>query len=505
MRRAAAVRTTGIVLLLVTLPGLMPGAVAAEPVHRQFVSASVVDDLSHAIEWPDGEELIRVLLLRDYNTRVVLLGTMLLGTTAGWVGGFMLLRRQALVGDVVSHASLPGIALMFIVLELFNPGTGRNLPLLSLGATIAGLVGIGLSTLIRRLTRIKDDAALAIVLSVFFGAGIVLFTIVQSLPNGNAAGLQHFIFGRAASMTAEDVRLIGISSLVVLLSCVFLFKELTLLCFDEQYAAAQGWPVLVLDLTLMGLVVAVSVIGQQSVGLLLVVAMMIIPPAAARFWTDRIHRLAILSGVIGCLGACLGGFVSALFPKFAAGAVMVLMTTLLFAISMLFGARRGVLWRAYHHRVLRRRVATHDLLRSVFELVEVRDQERAPISIASLSGAQVSMQEVLRQRHWDQRRLGLALTTARRESWLKEQPDNSLVLTADGANEAIGIIRNHRMWEIFLIENADVAPAYVDRYVDRIEHVVDPEFLETVNSELQKRYPGLAVPESPHQLAQQSD
>ena len=505
MERGVVVRKTGGALLLLTLLGPIAGTASAASLHRQFVPASVVDDLSQAIEWPDGTELTRVLLLRDYNTRIVLLGTMLLGTTAGLVGGFMLLRRQALVGDVVSHASLPGIALMFIVLELINPGTGRNLPLLSLGATIAGLVGIGLSTAIRRLTRIKDDAALAIVLSVFFGAGIVLFTIVQSLPNGNAAGLQHFIFGRAASMTAEDVRLIAISSLCVLLSCVFLFKELTLLCFDEQYAAAQGWPVLGLDLTLMGLVVAVSVIGQQSVGLLLVVAMMIIPPAAARFWTDRIHRLAVLSGVIGCLGACLGGFISALFPKFAAGAVMVLMTTFLFAVSMLLGARRGVVWRAWQHRSLSRRVATHDLLRSIFELIEVRDEGRAPISIASLSGAQVSMQEVLRQRHWDQRRLATALTAARREAWLKEIPDSSFVLTSDGANEAIEIIRNHRMWEIFLIENADVAPAYVDRYVDRIEHVVDPEFMETVNSELQKRYPGLAVPQSPHQLERQSE
>ncbi|MCA9071999.1 MAG: metal ABC transporter permease, partial [Planctomycetaceae bacterium] len=197
--------------------------------------------------------------LSHYNTQIVLLGTTILGVCGGVVGVFMLLRKRSLVGDVVGHASLPGIAIAFLVMEASQPGTGRTLSGLLIGATISAIVGVLCTLLIVNQTRVKEDAALAIVLSIFYGLGIALFTVIQSIPSGSSAGLRDFIFGKAALLVLADVKLIAQASVVVLVLCCFLFKEFSLLCFDEQFAAALGWPSTLLDLLLMGIVVSVTV------------------------------------------------------------------------------------------------------------------------------------------------------------------------------------------------------------------------------------------------------
>ena len=209
----------------------------------------------------ESNDIIRVLTLQDYNTRVVLLGTMLLGVTSGIVGTFMLLRRQALIGDVVSHSALPGVAIAFLIGEAFSPGSGRSLHWLLAGAASTGLLAVVCVGIIRRYSVVKPDAALATVLGVFFGFGAVLFKTVQELPTGNQAGLQQFILGSASTMIAADVALIAKATAVVLVLSLLLFKELAILIFDEDFAAAQGWPVGLLYLGLTGLVVGITVIG----------------------------------------------------------------------------------------------------------------------------------------------------------------------------------------------------------------------------------------------------
>jgi manganese/zinc/iron transport system permease protein len=223
-----------------------------------------------------------------------------------------------------------------------------------------------------RYTRIKEDAALAIVLSSFFGLGVAFFTIVQSIPTGNAAGLEHFIYGKAASMIAADVWLIAWSSLAVVVLFILLFKEWTLVSFDDQFAASEGWPVLALDLLLVTVVAVITVVGLQSVGVLLVVALMIIPAVAARFWTDELKRMAIISAGIGAASSMLGVLASAMFPRLAAGAVIVLAGTGLFLISMLFGKRHGIVHRTVSHYLRDRRIARDHLLRAIFECIESR-------------------------------------------------------------------------------------------------------------------------------------
>jgi len=448
------------------------------------------------LTWPSRAHFWRVVSLRDYNTRIVLAGTMLLGLVGGVVGTFMLLRKRALAGDVVGHASLPGIAAAFIVMEMIEPGSGKSLPGLLAGALIAGALGLASVLAIRRATRIKEDAALAIVLSVFFGFGIVLFTIVQSIPSGGAAGLQGFIFGKAASLVASDVSLISAAAILVLIVCALLFKELSLICFDENYAKAEGWPVTWLDLVLMTLVAAVAVIGLQSVGLLLVVAMLIIPPSAARFWTDDLRRMTFAAAAIGSVSAAVGALGSALFPRLAAGAVIVLAGAVAFGVSLLFGTKRGVIRRMLADRRLQADVALQHLLRGCFELVEATG---VAAHSTELAGRPVETADLLATRSWNARKLERTIQQARRARLVERLAGEQLTLTAAGAVEAQRVVRNHRLWELYLINYADVAPSRVDRSADRIEHILEPEVMRALELTLRAKYPQLAdVPPSPH-------
>ncbi|MCA9248842.1 MAG: metal ABC transporter permease [Planctomycetales bacterium] len=449
------------------------------------------------LDWPSADQWRRVLTLRDYNTRMVLAGTVLLGVCSGAVGTFMLLRRRALVGDVVSHAALPGIGVAFLVLESFEPGRGKWLPGLLIGATVAGLLGVGCVNLLRRSRRIRDDAALAIVLSFFFGLGIVLFTVIQRTSTGNSAGLHQFIYGKAASIVASDVRLILVVAFVALVICVVLFKEFAVLSFDAAFAASRGWPTQWLDGVLLTLVVSVTVIGLQSVGLLLVVALLIVPPAAARFWSDRLAGMAIASAAIGGLAALGGVLTSALFPRLAAGAVIVLCGSLMFLLSLLLGTRRGVLPRIWMHRALRRRMGRDHLLRALYELQEARQSQ------ASNAGdlAWVPYAAIARHRGWSARELSRAVRRAMAEGLIANKGGRHYGLTESGQVEARHAARHHRLWELYLIHFADIAPTHVDRSADAIEHVLDPTTVAELERLLADEYPRFGVPKSPHEIA----
>ncbi len=440
-------------------------------------------------------ELLRLVSLRDYNTRVVLLGTMVLGMCAGVVGVFMLMRKRALLGDVVSHAALPGIALAFMLAEYWAPGQGKSLALLLTGAAVSGVAGVFATTLIRRTTRLKDDAALAIVLSVFFGIGISLLTVIQRLPSGNAAGLSHFIYGKAASMMASDVQGILFISLIALLVCALLFKEFTVLCFDERFAQAQGWPTFVLDQLLMALVVTVAVIGLQSVGLLLVVALLIVPAAAARFWTERLSTMVWIAGALGGVSSLIGVAISAVIPRVATGATIVLVGAFFFGVSLLLGTQRGLLPRWVVRARLRRRTGVQHVLRSLYEIAEQRSA-RHEVDVWD-QGA--TFQELLEWRGWTERELRRKVRRAANDRLVRVEGER-VVLTESGREQAARVVHHHRLWELYLIHYAHVAPAHVDRGADEIEHVLDTELRKELERRLADALPEEGPPQSPHPL-----
>ena len=272
-----------------------------------------------------------------YNPLVVAAGVAAVGFAAGVIGSLGVLRKRALAGDAAAHATLVGVAAAFLV-------TGRrDLPVLLLGALVAAVASLGVLVLIRRFTRTRDDAATAIVLGVSFGLGITLLSGITARGIPGGGGLEQFLLGHTAALTAADAGLLAAVSAAAVLLVWLGLKEAVLVAFDPDFAAALGWPVTVIDYALVALVAVMVVVGLPAAGAVLVTALVVIPPVAARQWTDRAGTMLLLAGLIGLVSAVAGVAASAVVPRLATGPTIVLMAAAIFALSLLLapGRRRG--------------------------------------------------------------------------------------------------------------------------------------------------------------------
>jgi manganese/zinc/iron transport system permease protein len=290
-----------------------------------------------------------------YNTLVVLAGCGLLGLAAGTVGCFALLRGRALVADAVGHAALPGVALGALAAAALGLEARALAPLL-LGAAATGVLGVLAMQALARTGRVREDAAIAVVLSAFYAAGVALLSVVQATPGAAQAGLSRFILGQAAALRAADAWLAGAIALGCVAACLALFRPLAVTCFDAEFARMKGLPVGTLDLVLLGLVVTVCVAGLQAVGLVLVVALLVLPPAAARLWAGRLPGMLALSALFGAGCGVAGAAASALWPDLPTGAAVVLAGAALLLASVLLGPE-APLAAAARRRGRRRRAA----------------------------------------------------------------------------------------------------------------------------------------------------
>lgn len=298
-------------------------------------------------------------LFFDYTLRTVALGTAILGIVSGTLGAFAVLRRQSLLGDAMSHAALPGIALAFLL-------TASKAPLvLMLGAGIAAWIGTLVVLFVVDKSRIKDDAALGLVLSVFFGFGLMLLTFIQRRPDATQAGLDTFLFGQAAALVQRDVVLMAIIGAVALLILVVFWKEFKLLTFDRDYAVTLGFPARLLDIVLTSLLVVAIVLGLQTVGVVLMSAMIVAPAAAARQWTDRLGVMVALSGLFGALAGVSGALISSTTAHLPTGPTIVLCISAVVIFSLLLAPNRGLVWswarRQRNRRQLRLEAVLSDL------------------------------------------------------------------------------------------------------------------------------------------------
>ena len=295
------------------------------------------------------------MLSLGYNAALVALGAGLLGVAAGVTGTFLFLRKRALVSDAISHATLPGVALAFMVMVALG-GDGRALPGLLAGSALSALAGLLLVSWLTRHTRLAEDAAIGAVLSVFFGFGIVLLTVIQSLNAGRQAGLESFLLGSTAGMLFYDALVIALGGALAVALVLLLRRPMLLVAFDPDYATATGRNVARIDLAIMALVLAVTVVGLKIVGLILIVALLIIPPAAARFWSDRADRVTLLSGLIGGASGLAGAVLSASAPDLPTGPIIVLIAFGFFALGFFLSPKRGVLAAVLRHLRYRRLV-----------------------------------------------------------------------------------------------------------------------------------------------------
>jgi len=350
-------------------------------------------------------------LQAGYNAALVAIGAGLLGFAAGSAGVFLFLRKRALVSDAVAHATLPGVGIAFIVMVSFG-GDGRSLVGLLLGSAVSAWVGLLAVEWMSRRTRLSEDAAIGAVLSVFFGLGIVLLTVIQSLSRGRQAGLEDFLLGSTGGMLMQDAIIIAGGGAVVVALIWLLRRPMTMVAFDPVYAASAGINIRRVDLAMMGLVMAVTVIGLMLVGLILIVAMLIIPAVTARFWSERAETVLWAAGVLGALSGYVGAAISASAPALPTGPIIVLVAAALFTTSLLLAPARGVV-----AAILRR---------SRFQAKVHRRQGLLALS----------RQEPIHD--------GYTLRVLKREGLIR--PDG--VATDDGAALAAKIARDERRWEV---------------------------------------------------------
>lgn len=401
-------------------------------------------------------------MIWDATFQLVLLGALLIGATSGTLGAFAVLRRRSLLGDALAHAALPGVALAFLWAQT------KALPVLLLGATVSGVIGVLAIEVIVNYTRIKADAALGIVLSVFFGIGIVLLTHIQQSAVGNQSGLDKFLFGQAAAVVRADLYVMcAVSALVLIAVCAF-YKEFKGLIFDSDFLGALGFPPRLVDLLLMGLIVLTVMVGLQAVGVILIAAMLITPAAAARFWTDRLHVMVVASGLLGAACGALGTGISALAPRIPTGPVMVLVATAAFLVSALIAPRRGVLarWARRRENALREN-GQHFL--------------RAYVALRAGHGDAVALTAIADELQVSRRRVQRLAKRLSRDGWVARH-NGACSLTAQGQKEAAFVVKSHRLWEYYLVYRSILERDHVDRPADEVEHILTPEMIDQLET-----------------------
>ncbi|MEM8922044.1 MAG: metal ABC transporter permease [Actinomycetota bacterium] len=277
-------------------------------------------------------------LVFDYTLRTVALGTAIIGLISGVLGSYALLRRQSLLGDAISHAALPGVVIAFLL-------TGsRASVVLMLGALVSGVLATLLILAVVRTTRLKEDSALGIALSVFFGLGLMLLTMTQRMADARQAGLDRFLFGQAATLVLADVITMGVIAATAIGIVLLFWKEFKLVSFDPDFAASMGFPARGLDVALTTLLVVAIVVGLQAVGVILMSALVVAPAAGARQWTNRLGTMTILAGLFGGISGVAGALISSTGAGLSTGPVIALVVSLITLISMLIAPNRGLIW-----------------------------------------------------------------------------------------------------------------------------------------------------------------
>lgn len=400
-------------------------------------------------------------LLQDPIVRWVLAGTILLGLSAGALGCFAVLRERALVGDAVAHAVLPGVCLAFIF-------TGDKDPLaLLVGSVIFGWISLVVMDFIIRNSKISADTSIGMVLSVFFGLGVVLLTYIQSSGNVNQSGLDAFLFGNAASMLPEDVMLFGFVSLMVLIVIIAMYKELKLVSFDPSYAKVIGYPLKRMEFLIATLLVVTITAGLQAVGVVLMASMLIIPAAAARYWTDSLRVMLVVAALVGGFSAISGSFVSYTAPSMPTGPWMVVSAAFVFTLSFFFAPARGETRKWLKRLNQKQKVRRENILKTIYALNEADGKEEKVRTL----------QEILKRRRMEKKTLKRGLGELEKSGMVEHyrgRPDG-YVLTKAGRVEARRIVRLHRLWELYLTEKLEIAGDHVHDDAESMEHVITPE------------------------------
>jgi manganese/zinc/iron transport system permease protein len=322
------------------------------------------------------------LVFTDYTLRTITLGTAILGAVCGMLGSFAVLRKQSLLGDAISHAALPGIAIAFLITGAKDSNT------LLIGALISGLIGTFWIRGIITKTHLKSDTALGLILSLFFGFGMLLLTFIQKQPNANQAGLDKYLLGQAATLVESDVWLMTIMASLCLFVLLLFWKEFKILLFDADYTKTLGFNTKTIDILITSFIVLAIVLGLQTVGVVLMSAMLLAPAAAARQWTNSLAVMVFLAAIFGAFSGVVGTAISASQNNLSTGPVIVLVAGVFVVFSFIFSPSRGLLFKQIRFIKNRRDLQLHKTLAFMHQIAETHEDISHPHAIKLLNNFQ---------------------------------------------------------------------------------------------------------------------
>ena len=420
--------------------------------------AARIGELVESNTW---DQIKRFFSFSDRGLQLSLMAALLFGAICGLTGSFIVVRRMALFGDAISHAVLPGVAIGFMW------GMEKDPLAILIGATLAGLLGSVLVQAIVRTSRIKQDAALGIVLASFFALGLCLIRMVQNNEGASRiTGLKTYLFGDVAVIDRADLITMAVIVILTFVLFYYLYRPLLVISFDRQFAYSIGISVRLLDAVFQMFLAVAIVVSLQAVGVVLVSAMLIIPAATAYLLVDRMNKMIVFAMILGVMSATLGVFFSFLGSNLPTGPFMVISSSLLFLMAYLFSPKNGRITKWLRYMKLKSKVRNENTLKLIYHYLEKNSE--------ALTGIQIEISELVKLKKVSTKSMLSDLNKLQKSGSVNIE-NKTVSLTEMGMDLAVSVVRNHRLWELYLTNEADYAADHVHDDAEKVEHLLSEE------------------------------
>ncbi len=411
-------------------------------------------------------------------------------------GVFLLVRRQSMMGDALSHTTLPGVVIAFLLAHWFRSAgwlseeaydVSRHSVMFA-GALIIGVLSAALTETVQKIGKVEASASLGVVFTTLFAAGLLLIRVAADSIHLDPDCVLYGTIETVVMDTVAGTNIprAAVSNLIVLLVNLLLvtlfFKELRISAFDGALATTLGINSQSMHYGLMAVTAATLVSAFETVGSILVIAMLIVPPATAHLLTDRLSTMLRLSLCFAALSAVLGHAMAITLPPIifsrvgwtnvsdaSVAGMIAVASGLLFATAMLLGPKYGVLSRLVHQTRLGLRIAAEDVLGLLYRAEEQSDRA-APISVASPTAGRLLTRLALRRLAW----AGAIIPT----------PDGYR-LTDSGRLQAEKLVRAHRLWESYMAKHFELPEDHLHQTAAQVEHYLDPALRARLADELE--------------------
>lgn len=403
------------------------------------------------------EDILYFFSFQDNTINFVLIGSILLGTTSGVLGVLVVLNKKALIVDAIAHSILPGVCIGFMIAGVKSP-----LYLLG-GGVLTGAISVMLVQWIPSITVIKNDAAIAISLSTLFAFGVIGLNLIQNSGNPNQAGLNDYLFGKAATIVESDLYLFSTICIIILVAIIGLFNTFKSYLFDASFTYAKGFPNKLIAFIINTSVILITAIGIRTVGIVLMSAMIIAPAVAARYWSNNFAKNLWLAGIFGSISAVVGVLISYLSPNMPTGPWIVCALAFT-ALSSIFFSPKGIIKNQIKRAQNRKKILTDNILKAFYK--SSNTEKKLEIGL--------SFEEILMQRSFAVQQLEKGLRYLQRQNLIVFD-GYKYHLTTKGLKSSKRIVRLHRLWELYLQEYMNLPADHVHESAESIEHILTPE------------------------------